>query len=62
MVKDMSEEEIKNKIKLLEDNIYTKKWVMNHPSYPPTYQEKCIAEDRIEEIQKQIEELNKLLN
>lgn len=62
MVKDMSEEEIKNKIKLLEDNIYTKKWVMNHPSYPSTYQEKYIAEERIEEIQKQIEELNKLLN
>lgn len=58
----MSEKDIRDEIKLLEDNISTKKWVMNHPSYPSSYQEKCVAEDRILEMEERIEELKKQLS
>ena len=58
----MSEKDIRDEIKLLEDNIFSKKWVMNHPSYPLSYQEKCVAEDRILEMEERIEELKKQLS
>jgi hypothetical protein len=57
----MSREEILSEIKLLEGNIHTKKWILNHPSYPPSYIELCIAEDRIMEMENRIKELKKQL-
>jgi hypothetical protein len=57
----MSREEILSEIKLLEGNIHTKKWIIKHPSYPPTYTELCVAEDMIMEMENMIKELKKQL-
>jgi hypothetical protein len=54
-----SKEEILNRIKLLEDNIFTKRWVMEHPDYKPTYQEKDISISRIAEMEEEIQRLKR---
>jgi hypothetical protein len=55
----MNEQEKQHRISVLKGAIETKRWVMNHPDYPSSWQEKKLAQERLAEME---EELAVLLN